>query len=69
MKTLHKGTVKTGTIEYTWSFDDAGDHEHPYILSVTVAGQSHSEGCNDDLSESEALSKADHLARELHAGM
>ena len=68
MKTLHKGSVKTDTIEYTWSFDDAGDHEHPYILTVTTQGNSRSEGCNDDLSEAEALLKADQLARELHAG-
>ena len=69
METLHSGNVKTGTIEYSWTFEDAGDHEHPYILTVTVAGHSQSEGCDHDVGEKEALVKADNLAREIHASM
>ena len=72
MKTLHSGSntfsyVRTDTIPYTWSFDDAGDHEHPYILTVNVAGESHSEGFEHDISEAEAGSKAEALAQEIYA--
>jgi hypothetical protein len=67
MKTLHRGTVKTDTIAYDWKFEDAEDHEHPFILSVTVAAHTHSEGCDHVIAETEALAKADHLAREIYA--
>ena len=65
MKTLHRGTVKTDTIAYDWKFEDAEDHEHPYILTVTVAEHTHSEGYDHDIGETEALAKADNLAREI----
>ena len=72
MKTLHSGThefphVKTETITYSWKFEEAGDHEHPYILTVSVADRTHSEGFARDIGEAEASAKADELAREMHA--
>ena len=72
MKTLHSGTsdfphVKTETISYSWKFEEAGDHEHPYILTVSVAGLTHSEGFAGEISEAEASAKAGQLAREMHA--
>lgn len=66
MKTLHRGTVRTDTIAYDWKFEDAGDHEHPYILTVTIAKHTHSEGYDHDIGEPEALAKADNLAREIY---
>jgi hypothetical protein len=72
MKTLHSGTnefafVRTDTISYTWQFDDAGDHEHPYILTVNVAGETHSEGFEHDISESDAAARAEEIAQEVYA--
>lgn len=72
MKTLHSGTdefsyVRTDKITYTWTFDDAGDHEHPYILTVTVAGHTHSEGFEHDIGETEASAQAEKLAHEVYA--
>lgn len=72
MKTLHNGTgefpyVRTDTITFDWKFEDAEDHEHPFILTVTVAGQTHSEGFEHMLSDSEAFTNAERLAQEVYA--
>ena len=72
MKTLHDGTsefahVRTEMIAYTWKFEDAGDHEHPYILTVTVDGESRSEGFEHDIGRDEAASRAEKLAAEVYA--
>lgn len=67
MPTQHKGTVSTDTIAYEWKFEGAGDHEQPYLLTVTIAGHSHSEGYDHHLPEAEALIKADHMAREIRS--
>jgi dsRNA-specific ribonuclease len=72
MKTLHSGTsdfphVRTDTIAYKWKFEEAADHEHPYILTVTVAEHIHSEGYDHDVGNTEAAAKADKLAREIYA--
>jgi hypothetical protein len=71
MKTLHSGTnefpyVKTEIIKYSWKFEQAQDHEHPYILSVTVAGHTHSEGCGGDIGAEAVAVKAEVLAREAY---
>lgn len=65
MQMQHKGSVSTNTIKYDWKFEDAGDHEEPYLLTVTVSGHTHSEAYDHHLLEPEALVKADHLAREI----
>lgn len=74
MKTLHNGTsefthVRTerDTVPYSWKFDEAQDHEHPYILTVTVAGHSRSEGYTRDIGSEEAARAAERVARDLHA--
>jgi dsRNA-specific ribonuclease len=72
MKTLHSGTNEfpfetTTPITYNWKFEEAEDHEHPYILTVTVAEHTHSEGYGRDIGETEASAKADKLAREVYA--
>lgn len=68
MKTLHSGTNEFPTVvTYSWKFEEAEDHEHPYILTVTVDEHTLSEGCAGDIGEAEASAKADALARELHA--
>lgn len=68
MKTLHSGTNDFPTIvTYDWKFEEAGDHEHPYILTVTVDEHTHSEGFASDIGKAEASAKADTMARELHA--
>jgi hypothetical protein len=72
MKTLHNGNgefpyVRTDTVAFEWKFEDAGDHEHPYILTVTVDGQTHSEGFEHMLSDSEASLNAERLAQEVYA--
>jgi hypothetical protein len=72
MKTLHSGSnefkfVKTEQIPFEWKFEDVEDHEHPYILTVTVAGQTRSEGHPQDLGEEEAAAKAAWLAHEVYA--
>ena len=74
MNTLHNGTnefpyVKTEMITYNWKFEEAVDHEHPYILTVTVAEHLHSEGYQNDIGETEASAKADKLAREVYANI
>ncbi len=58
--------MRTDTIAYDWKFEDAEDHEHPYILTVTVAEHTHSEGYDHAIGETEALAKADNLAREMN---
>lgn len=77
MKTLHSGNdefpfVTTRTIPFTWTFVEAVDHEHPYVLTVTVDGHQHSEGYGSDIGETEAAAKAARMAREVygntHAG-
>jgi dsRNA-specific ribonuclease len=67
MQMQHKGTVRTDTIAYDWKFEDSVDHEHPYILTVTVAEHTHSEGYDHHIPETEALVKADHLARKIQS--
>jgi hypothetical protein len=72
MKQLHGGSdefkfVKQETVPFEWKFEDVEDHEHPYILTVTVAGQTRSEGCREDLSSEEAAAKARSLAHEVYA--
>lgn len=72
MKTLHSGSsefpfVRTEKIKFDWKFEDAEDHEHPYILTVTVAGETHSEGCQQDIGDAAALEKAEKLAQEIYA--
>jgi hypothetical protein len=72
MKTLHSGNddfqfVKTETIPFEWKFEDVEDHEHPYILTVTVAGQTQSEGYPQNLGREEAVAKAKWLAHEIYA--
>lgn len=68
MKTLHSGTSEfPATVKYAWKLEAAEDHEHPYVLTVTVSEHTHSEGCGSEISETEASAKADKLARELHA--
>ncbi len=72
MKTLLSGAgdfpfVRTDVIDYEWKFEDAGDHEHPYILTVTVAGKSHSEGVEHLWDEAEAAANAERLAQETYA--
>ena len=74
MKTLHTGSdefsyVRTDTIGYDWKFEDAEDHEHPFILTVTVAGETHSEGFEHAISDAEAAAKAQQLAEEVYAAM
>ena len=71
MKTLHSGSsefpfVRTERIKFDWKFEDAGDHEHPYILTVTVAGETRSEGCPRSIDDAGALEKAQELAREVY---
>ena len=71
MKTLHSGSsefpfVRTETIKFDWKFQDAEDHEHPYILTVIVAGETHSEGYQQDIGDAEALQKAERLAQEIY---
>lgn len=74
MKTLHNGTgefthVRTerDTVAYGWTLQEAQDHEHPYILTVTVAGHARSEGYTRDIGAAEAAKAAERVARELHA--
>ena len=72
MKTLHSGSsdfsyVRTETISYSWKFEDAEDHEHPFVLTISVGGETHSEGFEHDLCEVEAAAKAEHLAQEVYA--
>ena len=72
MKTLHSGSnefkfVKTEMIPFEWKFEDVEDHEHPYILTVTVAGETRSEGYPEDLGEEELTAKATWLAHEVYA--
>ena len=72
MKTLHGGSdefkfVRTETIPFEWKFEDVEDHEHPYILTVNVAGQTRSEGYPSDLGNDEAAAKARWLAHEVYA--
>ena len=71
MKTLYSGTTEcsrgsTDTLRYRWRFDQAEDHEHPYVLSVTVGDHAHSEGYVDDIGDTEALTESYKLAREIH---
>jgi hypothetical protein len=71
MKTLHDGSsefrfVKTEVIPFEWKFEDAEDHEHPFILTVTVAGQTHSEGFQQDIGNEEAEARAKLLAHEVY---
>ena len=72
MKTLHSGGdefayVRTDTIAYTWKFEDAGDHEHPFILTIVVDGHEHSEGFEHEISADEAADRAEALAQEVYA--
>jgi hypothetical protein len=72
MKTVHQGNsefpyVRTDTIAYSWRFEDAGDHEHPFILTISIDGQNRSEGFEHQLSEEEAGEKALALAQEVYA--
>jgi len=72
MKTLHSGNsdfafVRTDTIGYTWKFEDAGDHEHPFILTISVDGHEHSEGFEHEISADEAADRAETLAQEVYA--
>jgi hypothetical protein len=72
MKTLHSGSnefqfVRTETIAFDWKFESAEDHEHPYVLTVTVAGQTHSEGYQQDIGKEQAAAEAKQLAHEVHA--
>ena len=72
MKTLHSGSnefhfVKTENVPFEWKFEDVEDHEHPFILTVTVAGHTQSEGYPEDLGKEEAAAKAKWLAHEVYA--
>ncbi|MGD8417793.1 MAG: hypothetical protein PVH91_12100 [Pseudomonadales bacterium] len=74
MKTLHSGSsdfayVRTDTIAYTWKFEDAEDHEHPYILTVAVDGHTHSEGFEHDIGPDDAAARAEKLAQEVYASL
>ena len=71
MKTLHSGSndfpfTKTEMIAFDWRLEDAEDHEHPYILTVIVAGHTHSEGYPQAIGKEEAAAKAEELAREVY---
>jgi dsRNA-specific ribonuclease len=73
MKALHSGAsefthVRTeqDTVAYSWTFEEAQDHEHPYILTVTVAGHAHSEGYTRDIGPGEASKAAERVARDLY---
>jgi dsRNA-specific ribonuclease len=71
MQTLHDGSGEFrhdtgGVIAYLWKFEGGDDHEHPYVLSVTLAEHTHSEGYTQDIGKAEASRKAGQLARELY---
>jgi hypothetical protein len=47
--------------------EDAEDHEHPFVLTVTMAGQTRSEGYPSELGNDEAAAEVRWLAHEVYA--